>query len=458
MKNKSMSRRKLNTIFLFVIAGLYSFISIGYSALQKDLSISGDVSYVYDSKILYDVLKRTAEENYYMKTYTGTTHQDSPTGTGNEDIYYWQAYPAATNIANVILDKWNVIFAGHCWQVYRTTDTGGSKMIYNGVAVDGKCNNTGADQAIGTSPFNSAGRSLSGFGYMYNNQYPYSTKSMLTDTTQYVFGNSFTYSNGTYTLTNTKTLSGTWSDDYTTLNNHHYTCFTTETTCSEVYYVYRTYKASDVYDRKDIHYITLTNGKSINDALNEMMYGNNVNTTNSTIKTMIDNWYVNNLLPYANKIEDVVYCNDRSVTDLVGWNPNGGNNNADLSFKSYSYTINSSETFVCANETDRFSVSNNKAKLTYPIGLPTAGEMNLLGNDLLRKIGNYYWLASPYCIGYHPHTNSMEFDMHYVNSSGQIYNYSTSSNLYVRPVISLKASVKYSFGDGSRNNPFVVAN
>lgn len=457
MKNKSMSRRKLNTIFLFVIAGLYSFISIGYSALQQDVSISGDVNYLYNSKKLYDVLKRTAEETYYVNTYTGT-HQDSPTGTGNEDIYYWRASSAATNIANIILDKWNVIFAGHCWQVYRTTDTGGSKMIYNGVAVDGKCNNTGADQAIGSSSFNAGDNSLSDFGYMYNTRYPYSTKSMLSDTTQYVFGNSFTYSNGMYTLTNTKSLSGTWSNDYNTLDNHHYTCFTTGTTCSEVYYVYSTVKALDVYDIKDIHYITLANGKSVNDALDEMMYGNNVNTTNSTIKTMIDNWYVNNLLLYANKIEDVVYCNNRSATNMAGWNPDGGSNNSNISFKAYTITTDSSESFVCANETDQFSVSNNKAKLMYPIGLPTAGEMNILGNDLLRKIGNNYWLASPYGAGYHANTNAMQFRMHYVNSSGAISFSSARLSLYVRPVITLKAGVKYSSGDGSRDNPYIVAN
>ena len=208
---------------------------------------------------------------------------------------------------------------------------------------------------------------------------------MLNDTTQYVFGNSFTYSNGMYTLTNTMTLSGTWSNDYNTLDNHHYTCFTTGITCTDIYYVYRTYKAYDGYDRYDIHYITLTSGENVNDALNKMLYGNNVNTTNSTIKTMIDNWYADNLLSYTNKIDDVVYCNNRSATNMAtnGWNPNGGSNSSDISFKQYGHTIDTSESFVCANETDRFSVSNNKAKLIYPIGLPTAGEINILGNDIL---------------------------------------------------------------------------
>ena len=41
-----------------------------------------------------------------------------------------------------ILDKNNVLFAGQCWQMIRTTDTGGVKMIYNGEAEDGKCLDT----------------------------------------------------------------------------------------------------------------------------------------------------------------------------------------------------------------------------------------------------------------------------------------------------------------------------
>ena len=120
---------------------------------------------------------------------------------------------------------------------------------------------------------------------------------------------------------------------------------TTGTTCSSIYYVYYT-KSTDAY------YITLTNGKSVNDALNEMLYANDVNTNDSTIKNYIDSWYVNNIKgKYEDKLEDTVFCNDRSISKLNGWNPNGGDATQYLQFKNYS---TSNQSLACANEKSKF--------------------------------------------------------------------------------------------------------
>ena len=47
------------------------------------------------------------------------------------------------NASNVYFDKCanqrNVIFGGFCWQVIRTTETGGTKVLYNGIPTNGKC-------------------------------------------------------------------------------------------------------------------------------------------------------------------------------------------------------------------------------------------------------------------------------------------------------------------------------
>ena len=50
----------------------------------------------------------------------------------------------------------NVKFAGLCWKIVRTTETGGVKLIYNGSPdTEGKCiNTTGEATQIGTSAFN----------------------------------------------------------------------------------------------------------------------------------------------------------------------------------------------------------------------------------------------------------------------------------------------------------------
>ena len=62
----------------------------------------------------------------------------------------------------------NVLFANFCWKIIRTTETGGVKLIYNGVPSNGQCNNTtGSATTIGNSAFNSTYNYAKNVGYMY---------------------------------------------------------------------------------------------------------------------------------------------------------------------------------------------------------------------------------------------------------------------------------------------------
>ena len=304
------------------------------------------------------------------------------------------------------------------------------------------CNNTGTDSQIGTSVFNNDHNSPAYVGYKHNTVYPTSSKSMSSQS-NIVFGNSFTYTNGTYTLKDTKTVA-TWSSGYNTINNNHYTCMTTGTTCSSIYYVYFT-ESSWAY------YITLTNGKSVNDALNEMLYADDVNTNDSAIKAYIDSWYENNLTRYEGKLEDTVFCNDRSMSNESsnGWNPNGGSTSTYLYFKN---SNTSNQSLVCANETDRFSISNPKAKLKHPIGLLSVPELRLAGYGSSHYFNNrqYVWLASPFSIR----------DAYYDGVWG-VYDIGwKDSDVYnsggVRPSVSIKPGISFSSGDGSYTSPFVI--
>ena len=102
---------------------------MGYSLFSTSLDIFGNITVKKHSNYLYDVLKDAAEEGTYAKEYTGS-HHDSFTEEPSKKIYHWYGNNDANGTA--ILDKNNVIFAKHCWQMIRTTDTGGVKMIYNG--------------------------------------------------------------------------------------------------------------------------------------------------------------------------------------------------------------------------------------------------------------------------------------------------------------------------------------
>ena len=393
--------------------------------------IGTDSCYLYfdykeDTSLYGTIKKRAKTDTTYLALYTG-----EGADTYANPVYYYKG-----NVQNN-----NVLFGGFCWKIVRTTETGGVKIVYNGVQKDGSCNNTGTDSQIGTSAFSNDNDSLAYVGYMYNTVYPVADKSMSSQS-NIVFGNSFDYNsnNGTYTLKDTKTVV-TWSSGYNTINNNHYTCMTTGATCSSVYYVYY---VDSVY----AYYITLTNGKSVNDALNEMLYANDVNKNDSIIKTYIDSWYENNLASYEDKLEDTVFCNDRKLLDLGGWNPNGGSTTSYLQFKN---SNTSNQSLVCANETDRFSMSNSKAKLNHPIGLISVPELSLAGygSSHYYNNGQEVWLVSP---------SYFNFSIAYVMMarSGGFTNNLVSESNGVRPSVSLKPNTYFSSGDGSFTNPFVI--
>ena len=443
-----------------------------YNGVQKD-----DVTTVPIEESEYTNLTNDATYPYTFdstnKTWTSTNHDHSKTGTitftVSEPGDYYLNYTVSsetccdkaeflkgTTSLGKFADSGTIALTG-----LTTSDVITVKYSKDGSASSGSdnvifsigkptgetvksCNNSGtASQLASTKAFNSSHTSPAYVGYMYNTVYTRSSKSMSSQS-NIVFGNNFTY-NGTYTLSNTKTVA-TWSSGYNTINSNHYTCFTTGTTCTSLYYVYYT-------DSSKAYYITLTGGKSVDDALNEMLYADDVNKTDSTMKVYIDTWYKDKMTSYTNKLEDTVFCNDRTMINQSanGWNPNGGSTSTYLNFKNF----NTNHSLACTNETDRFSMSNSKARLNYPVGLLSAPEVWLAyrgasSSTYYLKTGNIYWLASP-----------GQFFHSYVYSNGVF----TTGNVYdgvvddaggVRPSVSLKPGTEYTLGDGSYTNPFVV--
>lgn len=78
-------------------------------------------------------------------------------GTDDKNVYFYRGN---------ITDN-NVIYANKCWRIVRTTETGGTKLIYNGVPTDGKCNNIGESSQIGRSAWNASQNDNAYVGYMY---------------------------------------------------------------------------------------------------------------------------------------------------------------------------------------------------------------------------------------------------------------------------------------------------
>jgi hypothetical protein len=258
-----------------------------------------------------------------------------------------------------------------------------------------------------------------------------------------------------YNWTNTSTTSCfTNSGDsisqcgYQTLSKSHYTCYNLTGKCNTYYYINHT---NSTYTDS----VGITGGKYVstditdtNNILYDMLYKSDVNTTNSTIKGNIDNWYKETLLTtFDNYIDDTIYCNDRTITNFGGWNPNGGSttSNYDLRFKE----DNVSSDLSCANTLDKFSVTNNAAKLTYKVGLMTSPEMNILNRNNIRKSAYWYWLASPCYFNGLAGGRLVRADAS-IDSAFVSYTYGG------RPAVSLIAGMEYEKGTGATDNPYIV--
>ena len=224
VKKRQLFNKKL---VLNIILVLFMFLSIGYSTLSTSLNINGNLNVKkYYEPTLYNVLKKETETGELARKYTGE-HKDSFTEEPSQDIYHW--YAENDSQGTQVLDKNNVIFAGHCWQMIRTTDTGGVKMIYNGEVENNQCLNTRGNH-VGYSSY---------FGRTFHNL-----------ASQYWYGTDYTYdgANKTFKVSGT-TEQTTWNDATYQGLIGKYTCRLTseDGTCSTLYLVESYYTTSSAY-------------------------------------------------------------------------------------------------------------------------------------------------------------------------------------------------------------------
>ena len=175
--------------------------------------------------------------------------------------------------------------------------------------------------------------------------------------------------------------------------------------------------------------------------------------TNSTIKGVLDTWYVNNLASYANHIDiNAGFCNDRSLRSGTGIGTTETTYNMGINPPSFKCPELSYDLFTIST-----SIKGNRA-LTYPIGLITAPEamyagscfgMNESNTSYYLYTGQSYWTMTPSYF-------SSDALGHPIRTNGSMYlgNLISSSN-GVRPVINLRADTQFT-GSGTSSDPFVV--
>ncbi|MBQ8891756.1 MAG: hypothetical protein IJ068_02705, partial [Bacilli bacterium] len=132
-------------------------------------------------KVTGDFKAKTVGTNFYNEIFdkasgkgvsdTVVTFSNRSGSDGLTNLYYMNStasdkYPIYYFRGNY--QNNNVVFAGYCWKMVRTTDTGGIKMIYNGTYdATNKCvhaSNTSSTTGLGNSAFNSNYKSLAYMG------------------------------------------------------------------------------------------------------------------------------------------------------------------------------------------------------------------------------------------------------------------------------------------------------
>ena len=190
------------------------------------------------------------------------------------------------------------------------------------------------------------------------------------------------------------------------------------------------------------------------------MYGKS-DTTDSTIKTLIDSWYDTNIVNTENEkyIADAIYCNDRRT--------------ANQKFISATIIKSGKPTLRCGNIKDSFTegkierTSLGNEKLTRKIGLITSSEVMYAGGvyeknnkEYYLYSGKHYWTMSPYTF------TIFGVTVIGVNNSGSLYGDDVDEldgylgdrvdlPSTVRPVVSLKSDA-ISGGSGTAASPFLV--
>ena len=280
-------------------------------------------------------------------------------------------------------------------------------------------------------------------------------------TFNFLYGNDVTWDGTKYTLANTFVSTNTWFTDREDLaKSYHYTCFDTSGECTKVYYIHYFGMSSSIY------YLTLSSGNNIENAKDEMFE----NTINSTIKQSIDTWYKNNMIAYTEKLEDTIWCNDRTFESgsLVGKDFDAGSSLTDYPhFSAYNrIRVLYSPSVECANESrDGFTVSTESGGngvLTYPIGLLTADEMMLAGANYSSNSKFYLYTGGRWFASMSPSVYNYSYgsygpaNVFYIDNDGKLDNYYSVGSNAVRPAISLARGIRAIGGDGTVNNPFVV--
>lgn len=351
--------------------------------------------YTYDPEV-YGVAS-DASNDYPIYFYRGILDTDAGLGTYGSDGKA-DAWPNYVKLGN-----------NTCWRIVRTTGSGGTKMIYNGMygaTTAGSCANAGGEAAASSQPFGLKGNSsktdwyknINRVGYTFNNN-PDIQDTMDPVSVDIVFG-----SNSNYTETN-------------------------------------------------------TTNSNIKNYLENTWFAGNMGDYESRLEPSAG--YCNDRSVYSDAITN------SALSEISPYDTSGA-----IYFGAYGRNINANNakkdpSLSCLHMVaDLYSISGSigNGQLFRPVALLTADEASFVGsgrssgaqapvfhtNSYLRS-GSNFWLLSPYS------RSSIGISYgSYLYSNGNIGGNSIDSGYYVRPVISLMHHIQVTSGSGTATSPWTI--
>ena len=359
-----------------------------------------------------------------------------------------------------------VKFANKYWRIIRINGDNSVRLIYDGTSPHAN-GESSWDRQVGTRAFNSRWSDNAYVGYMYGDtstnevkEWTYAfTYSGLSATAKYYFGTEYTFDKNNNAFKLGGTLEAMTLSEYNTkhANDKLYTIFNTSSTAtSQRMNHVEKYVSPTSMSVKAVEYAS----PSLENATS--------NTTNSTMKTYLEDWYKNNLSSYSDKIsKNSSFCNDREISTIKRDTYQNSGYGAVPTIYGYErfYSWGGRMTgprLTCSNVNDKFTTTNStigNKKLTSPIGLITADEVNMAGARTSYKnqlfylyTGTYYWTMSP------SHFVNVGYASELVvTSSGELFVWGNVYGGYgVRPVINLDSSNLQFTGSGTKENPYVI--
>ena len=419
------------TLFLFIMAGImasqsekFDFIDYINEKVSEDIENMKDKSSTLMQKLLDDNfvtdgtrfnLNAIANSNvgngnglYYIDD-TNMTDENDDKNTSR--IYFFRG----TVPNNYVLIKKSS--KAYCFKIIRTNEDGGIRMMFlgKGNASSNSCNNVKSGIDVG-EVLNETSRYTTSFNDLDNDN----------AFVGYMMGKSETALGQAFAVRTGKTV--TPAQRY--LDTHYY---------------FEGDLDSNATSDSGLKYFHVVN--------NAVEY----HEKESTVKKIVDKWYEDNMLDMAFMITDAVYCADKSIKD-------SGQGFAQLS-TTYFDNTSTTLTYKCPAEADRLSLSQynggsngNYNSLRYPVGLPTSMDILYAGGQYNSSNANYYmktdykyWTMTP------SRYSGSAYEL-IVDTDGKLIQekVTTSDNMHVYPVLSIKADSIVTSGSGTSSSPYII--